>query len=42
VFEDIQYENNYQTYKKLAMLLGLLIVAAKNNKIDYQIVAPTT
>jgi Holliday junction resolvasome RuvABC endonuclease subunit len=39
-FEDIQYQNNYQTYKKLAMLLGCLIVAAKSNNIGYEIVPP--
>jgi Holliday junction resolvasome RuvABC endonuclease subunit len=40
VMEDIQYQNNYQTYKKLAMLLGVLTVAAKSAKIDYRIIAP--
>lgn len=40
VMEDIQYQNNYQTYKKLAMLLGVLTVAAKFAKIDYRIIAP--
>lgn len=40
VFEDIQYQNNYQTYKKLAMLLGILVVAAKSNDIPFQIVPP--
>lgn len=40
VFEDIQYQNNYQTYKKLAMLLGALVVAAKRSAIDYQIIPP--
>jgi Holliday junction resolvasome RuvABC endonuclease subunit len=40
VMEDIQYQNNYQTYKKLAMLLGVLTVAAKSSKIDYRIIAP--
>jgi Holliday junction resolvasome RuvABC endonuclease subunit len=38
--EDIQYQNNYQTYKKLAMLLGVLTVAAKRAKLDYRIIAP--
>jgi Holliday junction resolvasome RuvABC endonuclease subunit len=40
VMEDIQYQNNYQTYKKLAMLLGVLTVAAKSAKLDYRIIAP--
>jgi Holliday junction resolvasome RuvABC endonuclease subunit len=40
VMEDIQYQNNYQTYKKLAMLLGVLTVAAKRAKLDYRIIAP--
>lgn len=40
VMEDIQYQNNYQTYKKLAMLLGVLTVAAKSAKIDYRIIPP--
>lgn len=40
VMEDIQYQNNYQTYKKLAMLLGVLTVAAKTAKIDYRVIAP--
>ena len=42
VFEDIQYQNNYQTYKKLAMLLGLLIVAAKNGGVEWDVVPPVT
>lgn len=42
VFEDIQYQNNYQTYKKLAMLLGLLIVAAKNGGVAWDLVPPVT
>jgi Holliday junction resolvasome RuvABC endonuclease subunit len=40
VMEDIQYQNNYQTYKKLAMLLGVLTVAAKSAGLDYRIIAP--
>jgi Holliday junction resolvasome RuvABC endonuclease subunit len=40
VMEDIQYQNNYQTYKKLAMLLGVLTVAAKRAKLDYRIIPP--
>lgn len=42
VFEDIQFQNNYQTYKKLAMLLGLLVIAAKVRDIKYEIVAPSS
>lgn len=40
IFEDIQYQNNYQTYKKLSMLLGILIVSAKLNGIEYEVIAP--
>lgn len=42
IFEDIQYQNNYQTYKKLAMLLGLLIVAAQNAGVKWEVVPPVT
>lgn len=42
VLEDVQYENNYQTYKKLSMLLGSLIVAAKIRNIKYDVVPPVT
>lgn len=42
VFEDIQYQNNYNTYKKLAMLLGMLTVEANSREIPNALVPPVT
>lgn len=42
VFEDIQYQNNYNTYKKLAMLLGTIILAAKRGGVKHHEVQPVT
>ena len=42
VFEDIQYQNNYNTYKKLAMLLGTIIVAAKRGNVKHNEIQPVT
>jgi len=33
VFEDVQYQKNYKTYKQLSMLLGALHVAARSQHI---------
>lgn len=41
-FEDVQFQQNYATYKKLSMLLGVLIVAAKNAGVEYDIIPPVT
>lgn len=38
VLEDIQYQNNIQTYKVLAMLLGNALVLLKDNNIKYETV----
>ena len=40
VFEDVQYQNNFNTYKKLSMLLGTIVVAAKINNIPYEEIPP--
>lgn len=42
IFEDIQYQGNYQTYKTLAMLQGILRVAAKKANIKFEIVYVNT
>lgn len=39
VFEDVQYQRNYNTYKKLSMLLGTLISVARYNGIKNETVA---
>jgi Holliday junction resolvasome RuvABC endonuclease subunit len=41
VFEDIQYQSNQQTYKKLASLQSVLINYCVDNEILYEIVQPT-
>lgn len=38
VLEDIQYQNNIQTFKTLAMLLGNAVVSSKINNIKYETV----
>jgi len=42
IFEDIQYQGNYYTYKTLAMLLGILRVAARRANINFEIVVVNT
>lgn len=42
VFEDVQFQSNYATYKKLSMLLGILIVSSLNFGVDYQVVSSNT
>lgn len=39
VFEDVQFQNNYNTYKKLAMLLGVLIVNSMKYGIDNEVIS---
>lgn len=38
VYEDIQFQQNYQVYKILAMLQGILQVAARKAQIPYEVV----
>ena len=38
VYEDIQFQQNYQVYKILAMLQGIIQVAAKKADIPYEVV----
>lgn len=40
VFEDIQYQNGYITFKTLAMLLGIVTEACQSNDIPYECVSP--
>lgn len=42
IFEDIQYQGNYYTYKTLAMLLGILRVAARKAQIKFEVIAVNT
>jgi Holliday junction resolvasome RuvABC endonuclease subunit len=42
VIEDIQQQQNTLTYKKLAMLMGMLICLFKEIKIPFYIVPPVT
>lgn len=40
VFEDIQYQNGYITFKTLAMLLGVVNEVCQANDIPYECVSP--
>lgn len=42
VFEDVQFQSNYATYKKLSMLLGILTVTAMKYGIDTETVSSNT
>lgn len=42
VFEDVQFQSNYATYKKLSMLLGILTVVSMKYGIDTEIVSSNT
>ena len=41
VIEDIQYQSNQQSFKKLAMLMGSLVALFKENETLFDIVPPT-
>ena len=41
VLEDVQYQSNQQTYKKLSMLLGYLLSIADDFNIGKEILTPT-
>lgn len=41
VIEDIQFQNNAQTFKKLAWLQGIIIYYLKRKNIEYDIIAPS-
>lgn len=42
ILEDVQFQSNYATYKKLSMLLGILVVGAMRYGIDVEIVSSNT
>lgn len=42
IFEDVQFQHNYATYKKLSMLLGVLVVSSMTFGTDYHIISSNT
>lgn len=40
-FEDIQYQNNIETYKKLAYIQATLMIWCYNNNLKFTILAPS-
>lgn len=42
VFEDVQFQSNYATYKKLSMLLGILVVTSMKYDIPTNVVSSNT
>lgn len=41
-FEDVQFQSNYATYKKLSMLLGILTIIGMKYGIDIKVVSSNT
>lgn len=42
VYEDVQFQSNYNTYKKLSMLLGILLINSMKYGIEAQVVSVNT
>lgn len=42
ILEDVQFQSNYATYKKLSMLLGVLVVGAMRYGVDVEVVSSNT
>lgn len=42
IYEDVQFQKNYDTYKKLSMLIGILILLSTKHKIDSKLIKVKT